>query len=243
MRLNQHPFPVDAYLKRSLVLGFAYPKAQLAGLIPPCLSLDLYEDTWAFVAVAMVETENLRPQGFPKFMGKNFFLIGYRIMVRYRGEDGRSLRGLYILGSGTNRRSMILLGRVFTQYRYHHLDVAWERDGHRDKVTASGGFHIEVDTTQESPNLPVDSPFQEWRAARRFAGPMPFTFSYEEKKKEVLIIEGARETWTPQPVEVIDWKIPFLSRDGLHEPTLANAFVVDEVPYHWKRGRIETWQG
>lgn len=89
----------DAHLKRSLVLGFAYPKAQLAELIPPCLSLDLYEDEWAFVAVAMVETKNLRPHGFPKLLGKGFFLIGYRVMVRYRGDDGRSLRGLYILGS------------------------------------------------------------------------------------------------------------------------------------------------
>jgi len=70
----------------------------LSTAILPCLSLDLHADKWAFVAAAMVETDNLRPKGFPKFLGKDFFLIGYRVLLRYRGENGRFLRGPYALG-------------------------------------------------------------------------------------------------------------------------------------------------
>ena len=138
---------------------------------------------------------------------------------------------------------MILIGSLFTTYRYHHLEVDWERSSSKDVVTASNGFRFEVDSSGETPGLPAGSPFSGWRQARRFAGPMPFTFSYEEKTREVTIIEGARQTWTPRPVKAIDWKIPFLDREDLNGPALANAFVVDEVPYHWRRGRVETWPG
>ena len=71
--LKDHPFAVEAFFKSSLVLTFAVPKDQLKDLIPECLRLDTFNDEWAFVAVAMVQTESLRPKGLPKFMGNNFF--------------------------------------------------------------------------------------------------------------------------------------------------------------------------
>lgn len=182
--LHRHPFPIEANLDRSLVLGFALPKQDLASRIPASLELDLFEDQWAFLAVAMVQTSALRPKGFPAFFGRDFFLIGYRIMVRYRSQSGRTLRGLYILGSGTNRRAMERLGRLFTTYSYHTMGIDWSQSGGIDRVTSSSGFRLEVDSSSESPPLPESSPFADWRQARRFAGPMPFTFSYEEKSKQ-----------------------------------------------------------
>jgi hypothetical protein len=80
--LKNHPFAVEAHFKSSTVLTFAVPKEQLQMLIPECLALDTFNDKWAFVAIAMVQTTDLRPKGFPKFLGNNFFLIGYRIFVR-----------------------------------------------------------------------------------------------------------------------------------------------------------------
>ena len=75
--LKNHPFGVEAHFENSTVLTFAVPKEQLEALIPECLELDLFQDKWAFIAMAMVQTKELRPKGFPKFMGNSFFLIGY----------------------------------------------------------------------------------------------------------------------------------------------------------------------
>ena len=74
--LKNHPFAVEAFFESSLVLTFAVPKEQLQTYIPECLQLDTFNDKWAFIAIAMVQTNDLRPKGFPKFMGNNFFLIG-----------------------------------------------------------------------------------------------------------------------------------------------------------------------
>lgn len=113
-RISQHPFPVEAHFDYSLVLTYAYPVEALQPLIPDCLELDSFQDRYAFVAVAMVQTRHLRPKGFPQWMGNNFFLAGYRIFVRYRSQSGRRLRGLYILRSETNKPKMRLLGNLFT---------------------------------------------------------------------------------------------------------------------------------
>ena len=80
------------------------------------------------------------------------------------------------------------------------------------------------------------------KVARRFAGPLPFTFTYNKETKEVLIIEGVRQNWTPNPVKVIDYNFDFLSSLKLENPLLANAFIIKNIPYYWKKGKIEKWK-
>ena len=104
--LKNHPFAVEAFFESSFVLTFAFPKEQIQPLIPECLQLDTFQDKWAFVAVAMVQTKNLRPKGLPEFLGNDFFLIGYRVFVRYTTHEGKRLRGLYILKSETDKKKM-----------------------------------------------------------------------------------------------------------------------------------------
>ena len=116
--LKNHPFAVDAFFENSYVLTFAVPKESVEHLIPECLQLDVFEDKWAFVAVAMVQTRGLRPRKFPMFMGNDFFLIGYRIFVRYTNNAGKRLRGLYILKSETDKKKMEVMGNIFTHYEY-----------------------------------------------------------------------------------------------------------------------------
>ena len=104
--LKNHPFAVEAFFESSLVLTFAIPKEQIQSLIPECLTLDTFDDKWAFIAVAMVQTKGLRPKGFPALLGNDFFLIGYRVFVRYQNNAGKNLRGLFILKSETNKKKM-----------------------------------------------------------------------------------------------------------------------------------------
>ena len=54
--LKQHPFAVEAFFERSIVLSFALPLERLAPLVPTGLRLDSFEDRWGFLAVAMVRT-------------------------------------------------------------------------------------------------------------------------------------------------------------------------------------------
>ena len=241
--LKNHPFAVSAHFEHSLVLTYAVPKAMLEPLLPECLTVDTFDGQWAFLAIAVVKTRHLRPKGFPQWMGNDFILAGYRIFVRYTNRQGKRLRGLYILKSETDQQKMAFIGNIFTHYNYTLTDIEFRMEGSMLQVySQKSGLDIAVDITEGAVDLPPQSPFRDWKEARRFAGPLPFTFTYNSKKKEVLIIEGVRENWTPQPVNVWKSAVQFVQQPAFEGAVLANAFIIHDIPYYWKKGKIETWK-
>src|SRR6186713_2499303 len=182
--LKNHPFAVEAFFESSLVFTFATPKEQIQHLVPECLELDTFNDKWAFIAVAMVQTKALRPKGFPKILGNDFFLIGYRVFVRFTSHAGKNLRGLYILKSQTDKKKMEFFGNIFTHYNYTTTDIQQIHKNNTTKIKSiQSGFEIVVETGNEVVPFPENSPFADWDEARKFAGPLPFTFTYNQDTK------------------------------------------------------------
>lgn len=241
--LKRHPFPVVAQLDRVVAVSFAYPEEILRPLLPAGLEIDGYEGL-GFVTVALVWTRGLRPAGFPAALGQDFFLAGYRVFTRLRDGSGRRLRGLKIIGSETDRRRMVWLGNLMTGYHYSHVKVAIDTRGtttriHATRADRSTSLDLTFDDRGGEIALPPGSPFPDWRTARRFAGPMPFTFS-PQADGSFVVIEGSRTDWTPRPVELKSWRVGMFDEPPLRGvlPRAANAFAVDNIPYRWERGRI-----
>jgi uncharacterized protein YqjF (DUF2071 family) len=246
--LKRHPFPVVAQFERVVAVSFAFPEAVLRPLVPAALEIDTFEG-FGFVTVSMVWTRKLRPAGFPAFLGRDFFLAGYRIFTRFHDDSGRRLRGLKIVRSETDRRTMVWLGNLLTAYNYRRVDVQIQEAGPETRVATflpdrTRTLDITFDASSGNMDLPVGSPFNDWHTARRFAGPMPFTFSTEEDGT-VVVIEGSRQEWTPRPILVKNWEVGLFDSDPFREtkPILANAFAVEGVSYRWGKGRIVRPQG
>ena len=241
--LKRHPFPVLARFDRVVAVSFAFPESTLAPLVPAGLEIDAHEG-FGFVTAALVWTRDLRPAGFPEFVGQDFFLAGYRIFTRLCDESGRRLRGLKILRSETEKRRMVGLGNLMTGYNYRHVNLRIDRSGPDTRVVTSLAdgtrtLDLTYDAETENTQLPAGSPFGDWRTARRFAGPMPFTFS-AEADGSFIVIEGSRTDWVPRPVLVKDWHVGLFEEAPFRDvkPILANAFAVENVSYRWNKGRI-----
>lgn len=242
MSLKNHPFAVEAFFKCSTVLTFAINKSELEKFIPNHLSLDTFNNEWAFLAVAMVETKNLRPKGFPRILGNNFFLIGYRIFVTYINKKGKRLRVLYIIKSETNKKQMAIFGNIFTHYNYSSTDIKIESSSDHKKISSFGSnFDVTLNYENSNIELPSNSPFRDWKEARRFAGPLPHTFTVNDKNNEVLTIRGVRKDWKPLPVQIDNYHFEFIKSLNLNRLTLANAFEIKNIPYHWEKGYLEKW--
>ena len=188
----------------------------------------------------MVETSQLRPALFPKILGRSFTLLGYRAFVRYTGTDGRTRRGLYILRSETDSSFMTFSGNIFTQYGYKTVKLDWQKlpDGSQ-KITSNLGLEVQTAATSEEPPLPAGSVFPDWRQARRFAGPMPFTFTHDPETQEMISVEGVRQKWTPTPIQILKHKVPCFDEFNFISCVLANALTVQDIPYLWKKGTTE----
>ena len=242
-RLRRHPLPISAFFTHSLVLTYAYPASMLQGLLPPGLTVDTYGD-YGFIAIAMVQTRQLHPAFLPAALGVDFFLTGYRVFTRFAAKP--SLRGLRILRSDTDRLLMAVGGNLLTHYAYVHCRAAMTADNGRLRVRvsspgAAADLDVVADLSSRPAPLPAGSPFASLEDARRFAGPLPYTFDYEPETNSIVMIKATRSRWEPQPIDVVVRKATFLDHAPFTEvsPLLANAFHVEKVPYRWERGVVE----
>src|ERR687898_1580843 len=235
-RVRRHPIPIAAHFRHSLVLAYAFSRETLEPLVPPSLELDTHGEV-AFAAAAFVQTERLRPAFLPAAFGLDFFLAGYRIFVRVAAQP--SLRGLYILRSDADRRSLVVLGNALTRYRYRTVDASCRLVGGSLEIQVRPGVDLAADLVAPAP-LPEGSPFSDEREARRFAGPLPYTFHHERETDSLLAVRGIRSGWEPTPVAVEVRELSFftIGRFEGAAPTLANAFYVGGVDYRWERGHL-----
>lgn len=241
--LKRHPIPIAAFFRHSLVLTYAFPPEILEPLVPQGLVLDLFRGH-AFLAVALVQTERLRPSFLPAAMGRDFFLSGYRIFTRLN-NGAQSKRGLRILRSDTDHKWMVLAGNLLTHYNYHLCQAALEKSSQAIRWTiqtprSEADLDVLAHLADTPVQLPGSSPFATLAEARRFAGPLPYTFDHEEATGSIIGICATRQKWEPQPVAVEVRRITFLEREPFCRASalLANAFYVHDVPYRWQRGKV-----
>ena len=236
--LKRHPFAIEARFEKVVAVSFAFPEEVVASLLPEGLRVDAYQGL-GFVTVAMVWTKGLRPAVFPKFLGRDFFLAGYRVFARL--DDGkRRLRGLKILRSETDRSSMVVLGNLMTGYNYRRVRVETDETGVRC-LSQDGSVSLDIRFRRcgDDAGLPDGSPFPDWRTARRFAGPNAVHF---QSGKGRHLHRGRGDEGQLEAAagggEGMEGRA--LSTRGFprEKPILANAFIVGEVAYRWEKGRV-----
>jgi hypothetical protein len=247
-RLRRHPVPMATRFGHSVVLTYALPAAVLTPLLPTGLLLDTYRGV-GFVAVGVVSTRRLRPAPLPARFGLDAVLVGYRIMTTFATPTGRTMRGLYVLRSDTDRRLLRLGANLLTRYRYHPawiLDTSSDAEVRIDVSTVDGrgDLMLRADVRAEA-GLPAGSPFATTADARRFAGPLPYTFDHEPATGSIVVVKAFRSAWRPRPVAVTVPRPGFLTHGpfAASEPVLANAFHVAELDYGWHRGRAHAPDG
>ena len=239
--LKRHPMPVRAHFGHCLFLTYAFPQEILRPLLPPGLALDCYS-SYGFVAIALVETQKLRPSFAPPILGQDFVLSGYRIFTRLGSETG-ARRGLYILRSDANRPLMVWAGNCLTHYRYRLCRSSCEQQDQKlvwriKTPQGEADLAVTADLASQPEAPPAGSPFPDLAVARRFAGPLPYTFDYERQTHSIISIRGLRTDWKPQPLRVELEPPSYFRRSPFCEasPLLANAFYLRDVPYRWERG-------
>ena len=239
-RLRRHPIAIHAHFRHCLTLTYALPPGVLRMLVPPGLELDTYNGH-AFLAVALVQTESLKPAWLPERCGQNFFLAGYRVFTTFRRSNGSRVRGLRILRSDADRAGMVIGGNMLTHYNYHRCQANADEEGlrlHFSVSTSDDRGTLDVVADLSNAALPPGSPFRSVRDARRFAGPLPFTFDYEHETDAIIAIRATRANWRPTPVGVEIRRLSFFDQPAFHgcTPILAAAFYVHDIDYRWERG-------
>ena len=235
------PFPVKAWFDTFVVLFFSIDKNKMMEQLPYPLNPDCYKEH-ALLAVAIVKTKNFRPSFLPSWMGMKFNLVGYRFLSTYQLNETKSIRGLKIIKSQTDQKFMKFFGDKLSQYKFNYNPIKIET---RDDLVIIEGEGIDIKLrVHENPSntpLPTQSVFENWPSARKYAGPLLYTFEINMFQKQISITEGTRKNWTPKPIEVISYDLEFLKQENISslQPMLSAAFQVTNIPYSWKKATIQ----
>ncbi len=236
---NNHPFRVNAHFNYCYVFTFSLPIEEVDTLLFKGLVPDTFQDKFAFYTIAIVDTQNLRPSFLPKLFGGNFLLVGHRLFVRLKSKKGKIYRGLQILKSETNSLRMKIIGNMLTHYNYRKQNFEINVSKENIEIKSSKtGFRVLVSKGSENVSLPETSPFSSWKEARKFAGPMPFTFTDLAMENKILVVEGKRDKWEAKPIEVKSIEFPDYSKKLFPNAKLASAFKIENVDYQWQKGQI-----
>jgi uncharacterized protein YqjF (DUF2071 family) len=160
------------------------------------------------------------------------------------------MRGLLILRSDTDRRLMVLAGNLLTRYHYQLARMRLEVDGSRltatvDSRDGKADLAVTAELASRPAPLPAGSPFATVADARRFAGPLPYTFDYEARSGSMIVVKAHRSQWQPESLSVDVSRMTFFTHGPFSgtTPVRANAFHVGDLEYGWARGSRRALDG
>lgn len=248
--LQRHPLPMESHFKHSLVVTWAFEPAALERFLVPGLELDTYTDRtgdrWAFAAVAMVDLDALRVTGMPRALSSAQVMTGYRVFCRMdrprHGATGTTtMRGLRILGSQSTSLFGAVGANLTTRYHYRKVEAMVTVTDRRLRflvTTPDGSADLDVSARLDDAALPADTVFASAADARRFAGPLPYTFSPDPDG--IVVVKSDRSGWTPEPVAIEVAEATFFDRGPFAgvPKRLANAFHIADLDYGWRPGEL-----
>ena len=147
-------------------LHWAWPAARLAPLLPPGLVLDRFDGD-AFLTVAPLRIEHMRPRGFPSFLGLSFDEITVRTYVKGLGG-----RGMYFLDVESGSALASLIGRRLLGLPYEHAKVKHRVSGReisyesRRADSERKAMAVRATRTTETSHVPC-SPLERFLLDRR----------------------------------------------------------------------------
>lgn len=244
-RIRRHPLPIETHFKHSLVVTWAFAPQDLEQFLVPGLKLDTYTndagESFAFAAVAMVDLDQLRLAGMPRRLSSSHVMTGYRVFCTMQTASGTTMRGLRILASQTSNLPSSLGANLTTRYHYSTVQakVTNAYDVLNFSVTSRDGVaDLDVSAHLNDARLPESTPFDNAHDARRFAGPLPYTFSPDPEG--IVVVKSDRTDWYPTPVAVDIAKATFFDHGPFEgvDKTLANAFHLADLDYGWRPGEL-----
>ena len=132
---------------------------------------------------------------------------------------------------------MQLGGNLFTHYNYSTIDIEAKFDESISIQSKKGKLRITANPNVSE--LPQHTVFANEKDALRFVGPMPYTFTYDDKHNRVITVKGVRQKWTPKLVRIEEAQLPFFKENNLSQAILSSAFITEKINYKWEKGEIE----
>jgi len=225
---------IHGYIDRRILINFTAEPDVIRKIIPEPFTPKIYKGK-AIVGICLIRLRNIKPKGFPDFIGVSSENGAHRIAVEWE-EEGEIKGGVYIPRRDTSLRLNTLVGgRVFPGKHYLAKFNVKEGDGnyHID-FTSSDNTNISIDA-KEAGRFDPNSIFESLENVSEFFEKGAVGYSPNKNRYEGLMLQTY--TWQVHPLEVKKLHSSFFENEAVFPKgsvKFDNALLMKQVEHEWK---------
>jgi len=224
---------IHGLIDRRILINFTADLEVIKKIIPFPFRPKIYKEK-AIVGICLIRLKNIKPKGFPSFVGVSSENGAHRIAVEW-DENGTVKEGVYI----PRRDTSLLLNSIVGGWLFpgeHHLtkfNVKEAQGSYHIDFVSSDKTSIEIDAV-ECENFEKNSIFENINNASDFFEKGAIGYSPNKNKFEGLQLKTYK--WKMKPLKVTDVKSSFFE-DETYFPKgsikFDNALLMTEIEHEW----------
>lgn len=225
---------IHGYIDRRILINFTAAPEAVMKIIPFPFRPKIYKDK-AIVGICLIRLKNIKPKGFPNFIGVNSENAAHRIAVEW-GENGETKSDVYIPRRDTSLKLNTWGGgRIFPGRHYHAKFNVEESNGkyHID-FKSSDDTEISIDAS-ETNLFNEKSIFETLKNASDFFENGDLGYSPNKGKFDGLRLKAYK--WEVRPLDVLKVKSSFFENEEIFPKgsvTFDNALLMTNIEHEWK---------
>jgi hypothetical protein len=234
---------IHGYIDRRILVNFTADPAVVGKIVPEPFRPKVYKGK-AIVGICLIRLKNIKPKGFPDFLGISSENGAHRIAVEW-DEKGVTKEGVYIPRRDTSLKlNTVVGGRLFPGKHYLARFNVHEGDGnyHVD-FTSSDNTSISIDA-REANSFDPSSIFETLDNISDFFEKGDAGYSPNKKKYEGIKLQVY--TWQVRPLEVKNVHSSFYEDENLFPKgsvQFDSALLMTRVEHEWKSMEDKPYAG
>lgn len=225
---------IHGYIDRRILVNFTADPEDVQKILPARFKPKMVKGK-AVVGICLIRLKEIKPKGFPKFLGVSSENGAHRIAVEWEIGD-KHYEGVYIPRRDTSLKLNALVGGRLFPGKLHYTKFKVDESGgnYQIEFTSKDQTHIAVHG-RESEELPKNSVFDTLEQASNFFKAGAAGYSPNRNKLDGMLLNAYR--WDPVPLSVSYVKSSFFEDHSVFKPgsvRFDNALLMRNVEHDWK---------
>lgn len=224
---------IKGVIDRRILINFTADPAVVAGILPAPFRPKLYQNQ-ALVGICLIRLKNIKPKGFPDFLGLSSENGAHRIAVEWE-EEGQLKEGVFVPRRDTSLwLNTCVGGRLFPGKHYlADFKVEEGAGSYGVSLTSSDGTRVSV-AASESDTLEAGSVFGTLKNASDFFEKGEVGYSPNGGKFDGIKL--ATKKWLVKPLAVSQVKSSFFEDEAIFPKgsvRFDNALLMTRIEHEW----------
>jgi hypothetical protein len=224
---------IKGVIDRRILINFTADPAVVAAILPPPFRPKLYQNR-ALVSICLIRLKNIKPKGFPSFMGLSSENGAHRIAIEWE-ENGQVKEGVFVPRRDTSLKlNACVGGRLFPGKHYLADFKVQEADGkYAVNLLSADGTTVAI-AAAESAAFEANSIFGTLENASGFFERGEVGYSPNGAKFDGLRLQTKQ--WLVKPLRVSQVQSSFFENESIFPKgsvKFDNALLMTKIEHEW----------